>query len=133
MNKLLEKLAFWRHGDEPDSSAAVSEQRPNVDSAEEGRAAELRRDVLEKESRKLDERDDSPRPNYEPLRLLRIVKRIQQAALMLSRIRQQVPVCRVDLLHAGPHPAGEGEQAHACRDAERRIAVSHAVRRQLVS
>jgi hypothetical protein len=29
MNKLLQKLMFWRQGDKPESPSAVSEQRPN--------------------------------------------------------------------------------------------------------
>ena len=77
MNKLLQKLMFWRQGDKPESPSAVSEQCPNHryrDSQgnptaavlEEQRAARLRREALERESRKIDETDDSPRPDYDP-------------------------------------------------------------------
>jgi hypothetical protein len=72
MNKLLEKLAFWRQGDKPESSDAVSEQRPNdryrdsqgnptPEALDEQQAATARGQFVDEAVRKSDEDNNSPR------------------------------------------------------------------------
>jgi hypothetical protein len=72
MNKHLQKLMFWRHGDKPESAPAVSEQRPNdryrdsqgnptPEALDEQQAATARGEFVDEQVRQSDERNDSPR------------------------------------------------------------------------
>lgn len=75
MSKLLEKLAFWRQSDKPESPAAVSEHRPNdryrdsqgnptPEALDEQQAATARGEFVDEAVRKSDEENDAPR--YDP-------------------------------------------------------------------
>ena len=77
MSKLLQKLAFWRRAGESRRTIPVSEQRPNVgyspshgnptpDTLDEQQAGKARGEAYDEHFRKLDEEEDSPRPNHEP-------------------------------------------------------------------
>jgi hypothetical protein len=54
MRNILQKLAFWRGGSQPEPPTAVPDQRPN-DPEEDAR--ELRREALAEHERKRDEGD----------------------------------------------------------------------------
>ena len=77
MSKLLQKLAFWRRAARSKRTIPVSEQRPSVgyspshgnptpDTLDEQQAGKARGEAYDEHFRKLDEKEDSPRPNYEP-------------------------------------------------------------------
>ena len=71
MKKYLQKLRFWPSGGKPGPAASVPEQRPNVQPMPEVQpmreqdADELRREALRKDDRRVEEKDDSPGPNYD--------------------------------------------------------------------
>jgi hypothetical protein len=67
MNNLLQKLMFWRQDDEPNSPAAVPEQRPNdsfaptPETQDQEEAAAVRREDVDEHFHTVGEQDDSPR------------------------------------------------------------------------
>jgi hypothetical protein len=61
------------------------------------------------------------------LPLLAGVERVEEAALVLDGVGEQVPVRLADLFDRGAHPAGEREQRDAGRDAERPVGVAQGV------
>jgi hypothetical protein len=66
MKKYLQKLRFWPTGGKPGPAAAMPEQSPNPQPTPEQNAEQLRREALLKDDRKVEERDDSPRPDHDP-------------------------------------------------------------------